>query len=221
MINKYHLALCALFLSFISTTAIAGKPEEALIYHCGCSASNEFTVEAGSELRWKLLIVNANSKGHQNHQIGDIENCTYFDQESVEQENQLVRGSNDCEVGDLLTGVSTCESEPVAGDTCAQQTTICPCTENPEWDAFLESGPEGECGDGPFGVFANFTRLQNTQDPVEYAFANNLYGDRRCGTVTNADGFVGFEFITADEEAACAQEIVATGSALGNDCTAW
>lgn len=222
MINKTCLILSFLLLASISFNSQADKPVEALIYHCGCVASNEFTEEANTGLLWELLIVNSNSKGHQNHTIGQQKTCTYFDKDSVEQESELVRGFNDCEVGDFLTGVSTCETEPVTGESCEQQQSICPCATNPEWDAFLESGNWDECGDGPFGVFTEFTRIQNTSiQPPEWAFSSLLFGVNRCGTVTTADGFIGFEGITAEGEMACAEEILAAASAVGNNCTAW
>lgn len=108
----------------ISATVVAEKPTEAQIYHCGCVATDENTVDATSDLKWQLLTISTKSKGHRKHEEGDTEDCTYLGVGEVEQPNPLDRASDDCEVGDFLVGVATCDADgapstPTVGDSCA------------------------------------------------------------------------------------------------------
>jgi hypothetical protein len=224
MFKQTSLVLCGLVLGCISFTAIAAKPTEALIYHCGC----EYSEEAGSELLWGSLIVNSKSRGHRSHEAGDVETCTYVDQNFIEQETELVRGFDDCEEGDLLTGVATCDTEgatqtPIVGESCAPVESVCPCAENPEWDAFLEAGSWSQCKTGPLGSWSDLLKLDNGSS---WAFSGSWADfngvDFRCGTVTNFGGnFVGFFGITAEEEAACAAEMLVAADVVGTTCTDW
>ena len=132
--KKISLILGSIALIGMSATASAAKPMEAGIYHCGNVVTNEYTAEAQCNLEWSYLIINSKSKGHQQHQSGDMENCTYYtdtvdgEGNPVEQSETLYRAFSDCEVGELLEGVATCDVEdpdtgvtiitPTSGDLC-------------------------------------------------------------------------------------------------------
>jgi hypothetical protein len=109
-----------------TSTAWAVKPTEAVLFHCGCEASDEGTAEATSDLVWHEIIVSSNSNGHRKHMVNDEENCTYVDELSVTTDNYLFRDSNDKQDqanSPPLNGVDACEvgvSCPVDGTSCSQ-----------------------------------------------------------------------------------------------------
>ena len=113
-------------LSGMSTLALAEKPPKADVYHCGCVAVDEQTATATAELQWKLLSISSKSKGHKNHEADDLETCMYVDESLTARSNELERGFDDCELGDLLIGVATCSIEPFAGDSCEEEVTVIP-----------------------------------------------------------------------------------------------
>lgn len=221
MSNKIGVLISGLLLVCISTSAVAAKPTEAMIYHCGCVANNEFSEEASADLRWSLLVVHAKSKGHQNHALGDTETC-FFEDDIAQQEVELARGFDDCEVDDLLEGVATCDTEgatqtPVAGESCEVSESLCPCAQNPEWDTYLESGNWNECEfGGPQGAFTYLFRLQDSATGA-LAFSGLLNsGEYGCMTNPPQAGFFG---ITAEEAASCEAELQAAADVVGTDCT--
>jgi hypothetical protein len=81
-----------------SSTALAGKPTETLIAHCGCNYY-------GDAMEWQIITVNPNSKGHQNHRVDDTEVCL---DENDEDPLELDRDFNDCELGGQLDGLEAC-----------------------------------------------------------------------------------------------------------------
>jgi len=110
----------------LSASALADKPTEAVLFHCGCEATDEGTAEAASDLVWHEIIVNYKSNGHRKHLVDDEENCTYQDENYVTQDNYLFRDSNDKQDqnnSSPLNGVDLCEIGvdcPVDGDSCSQ-----------------------------------------------------------------------------------------------------
>lgn len=118
MIKKISVVLTGMMLIGVSATAVATKPTEAQIYHCGCQSHDDGTSSAGADLRWNLITVSPRSRGHRQHEDGDIETCTYLDEFSIEQEVDLERDSDDCEVMGSVIGVLPCDPAPVEGAEC-------------------------------------------------------------------------------------------------------
>jgi len=57
--------ICLGMLGF-SSTALAGKPTETVIAHCGCNYY-------GEAMEWQIITVNPNAKGHLQHVPGPEE----------------------------------------------------------------------------------------------------------------------------------------------------
>ena len=122
MMKKISVVLTGMMFIGVSATAVATKPTEAQIYHCGCQSHDDGTSSAGADLRWNLITVSPRSRGHRKHKYMDIETCTYLDESNIEQEVDLERGFDDCEVFGSVTGVSACEDPvPVEGAECEDQ----------------------------------------------------------------------------------------------------
>jgi len=92
------------------STAIARQPKTD-VAHCGCNFD-------GSDLEWVFLSVSVKSKGHQQHDAGDMEEC--FDAADMPVDT-YERAFDDCILldGTLLPGVADCAADPIAGDTCS------------------------------------------------------------------------------------------------------
>lgn len=95
-----------------SSTALAGKPTETIIAHCGC---NFF----GDALEWQIITVNPNAKGHLQHNPGPEECLDENDENPV----TLDRDFHDCTiVGTLNTAglmeCSTYATFPVQDESC-------------------------------------------------------------------------------------------------------
>ncbi len=93
------------------STAIAGQPKTD-VAHCGCNAD-------GSDLEWVYLSVSTKSKGHKQHDAGDLEDC---DDEFDEFVDTYERDFDDCILfnGAVLDGVVDCAPEdPIEGDSCS------------------------------------------------------------------------------------------------------
>jgi len=106
------IAIAALTLS--ATTAFAGGHKAALA-HCGCNAD-------ATNLEWKIINVSQSSKGHKQHQTGDIETCVTVDAATSEELSyNFERAANDCTLtdGGELMGVAICAADPVQGDSCS------------------------------------------------------------------------------------------------------
>jgi hypothetical protein len=128
MVRKIGIVLSGLILVCISATALAEKPPKADVWHCGCVAEDEYTANATAHLRWKLLSVKPNATGHENHLYGDVEDCYYYDENSILQFYEKLRDWDDCEdTGANLMDLGQCDggddrppSDPTAGNTCEQ-----------------------------------------------------------------------------------------------------
>ena len=96
--KKLSLVLLSLVLIGFAGIALAGKPTETMIAHCGCNYD-------GDAMEWQIITVNPNSKGHQNHEVDDTEECWDPTDTYVE---YLDRDYDDCELVGQLTGLETC-----------------------------------------------------------------------------------------------------------------
>ena len=102
------VAIACLGIFGFTGTALADK---TVVAHCGCNFD-------GTDLEWVFLDVNTNSKGHQQHLDGDLEDC--FDEFAVFVD-VYERDFDDCGlIGETnLPGVSTCNPDPVEGASCS------------------------------------------------------------------------------------------------------
>jgi hypothetical protein len=109
--KKLIVAIMCLSLFGLTGTALAGQPKVD-IAHCGCS-------DDGTDLVWKHLSVSVKSKGHQQHDAGDLEDCV--DEAGVV--DTFERAADDCVLFgvDPLNGVVTCVEDPVEGESCAAE----------------------------------------------------------------------------------------------------
>jgi len=127
--KKLTLFAVSLLLSTVAATALADKPTDkpdkpgkppekpvkVEIFHCGCSQD----ADDNAQLTWKILKVSSKSRGHQQHDAGDVEPCAGADDSELD----LVRGYNDCQISPdspLLRGLSLCTSTYVEGESCAE-----------------------------------------------------------------------------------------------------
>lgn len=107
--KKLSLILICLAVFSFTGTAFAGGHKTS-VAHCGCTAD-------GFGLEWVYLSVSQKSKGHQQHDAGDMETC--FDGETLIDTYQ--REFDDCILFEdaLLSGVSDCDGDPLEGGICA------------------------------------------------------------------------------------------------------
>ena len=113
--NKIFTALAITALTLSATTAFAGGHKTALA-HCGCNAD-----ATDLDLEWQIINVSKSSKGHKQHQDGDIETCVAVDAMGYEVSANFERAEDDCtlfEKGELL-GVGICGTDPVQDDSCS------------------------------------------------------------------------------------------------------
>jgi len=95
-----------------SSTALAGKPTETVIAHCGCNY-------LGDALEWQIITVNPNGKGHLQHNPGPEECLDENDENPV----TLDRYFNDCTIVGVLNtaGLQLCSTyatQPVQDGPC-------------------------------------------------------------------------------------------------------
>ena len=107
------LVLAIALTATLATTAYAVKPSKVDVAHCGCT-------EDGSDLGWVFINISSKSRGHQQHDAGDVEEC--FDIDGVLL-GTFERGADDCVLfgADPLNGVATCVTDPIEGDSCAAE----------------------------------------------------------------------------------------------------
>ncbi len=93
------------------STAIARQPKTD-VAHCGCNFD-------GSDLEWVFLSVSVKSKGHQQHDATDLEDC--FDPTTGAVVDTYTRASDDCILsgGPTLPGVFACDPVPTEGVSCS------------------------------------------------------------------------------------------------------
>jgi hypothetical protein len=106
------LAITVLTLS--ATTAFAAGQKTALA-HCGCNSD-------ATDLEWKIINVSQSSKGHKQHQAGDIDTCVTIDADTGEELSfNFERAANDCTLidGGELMGVAICSTDLIEGDSCS------------------------------------------------------------------------------------------------------
>lgn len=114
LMKRAILALAIALTAAVATAAYAERPTKVDIAHCGCA-------EDGSDLVWVFLNISSKSKGHQQHDAGDVEECLDTDGFVA---GTFERGADDCVLfgGDPLNGVATCVADPVEGDSCSADT---------------------------------------------------------------------------------------------------
>jgi hypothetical protein len=111
--KKIFTALAITALTLSATTAFAGGHKTALA-HCGCNAD-------ATDLEWQIINVSKSSKGHKQHQAGDMETCVTVDVMGYEVSANFERAANDCTLsgeGELM-GVAICGTDPVQDDPCS------------------------------------------------------------------------------------------------------
>jgi hypothetical protein len=103
------LLLCIAVLGFTGT-ALAGQPKTD-VAHCGCNFD-------GTDLEWVFVSVSVNSKGHKQHDAGDLEDC--YD-EAGAYVDTYERDFDDCILfdGTVLDGVFDCADDPIEGTSCS------------------------------------------------------------------------------------------------------
>jgi hypothetical protein len=122
MFKKITSVLIGLALVGFVSTAVAGG-HKTDVFHCGCVAYAPGAVAPWGTafLEWSELNVGKNSKGHQLHEAGDEETCTFYLDEFTMSSADYIRGGDDCqEVGatHTLAGVEVCVATPSDGALC-------------------------------------------------------------------------------------------------------
>jgi hypothetical protein len=111
--KKLIIAIMCLSLFGLTGTALAGQPKVD-VAHCGCN-------DDGTDLVWTFLSVSVKSRGHQQHDAGDLEDCV---DEAGAVVDTFVRGADDCVLfgEEPINGVAICvEPIPVEGESCAAE----------------------------------------------------------------------------------------------------
>ena len=108
--KKFSLILMMVCMGLIgfSSTAWAVKPTETLIAHCGCNFD-------GDAMEWQIITVNPKSRGHQNHEVDDTEECR--DPDGLNPVF-LDRDFDDCELLGQLPGLEACAEVYQQDDSC-------------------------------------------------------------------------------------------------------
>jgi len=110
----FIIALVCLGALGFSSTAMAGKPTETVIAHCGCNYY-------GDAMEWQIITVNPNAKGHLQHIPGPEECLDENDENPV----TLNRDYHDCTIVGTLntTGLGVCTNVtpyPVQDESCGE-----------------------------------------------------------------------------------------------------
>lgn len=116
MVKAIGSILIGLALIGFASTATAGG-HKTDVWHCGCVAyaPGDIAPWGTAFLEWSDLSVSKNSNGHQQHEAGDVETCSYWLNDDTLAYATYTRGSDDCqEVGvpHVLEGVGTCIATP-------------------------------------------------------------------------------------------------------------
>jgi hypothetical protein len=129
MIKKCILVLTGVLIFGMTTAVLAANHKETL-WHCGCVAQDEGYPYATAYLRWTALTISKNAGGHKKHDRGDVEYCDFYNGTVTVTDNDIERGSDDCEPagGYNWPGIADCgdnadvpDASPQAGEYCDEE----------------------------------------------------------------------------------------------------